>query len=249
VAFDAFPYTVGNTTINVVFPDWFLDGFQSNINDVQALSKMKREMDLLRLALGLDYGDITLLWGRVSELSNLEGLDFRAIARRLDLPEFEAYMHIARTSHGQARILLNTYSGDGKQEKPLQAVLAHPLCAFMTDTILTRRGKHNPASFGTFPRILGRYCRDLNLFSLEEAVRRMTSFSAERVGLAEVGRIDEGMRADLVLFDPDTVADNTSLEQPAAPPTGIEAVLLGGNIVAQRGRLADGKRCGQVFRR
>jgi N-acyl-D-amino-acid deacylase len=249
LAFDAFPYTVGNTTINVAFSDWFLDGFERNVDDPQALRKAKRDMDLLRLTLGLGYGDITLLWGRVPELSNLEGLDFRTIARRLDLPEFEAYMHVARTSHGQARILLNTYSGDEKQEGPLQAVLAHPLCGFMTDTILTRRGKHNPASFGTFPRLLGRYCRDLGLFRLEEAVRRMTSFSAERVGLTDVGRIGEGMRADLVLFDPVTVADNTTLEQPDAPPAGIEAVLVGGSIVAQRGRLVDSKRRGQVFRR
>ncbi len=249
VAFDAFPYTVGNTTINIAFSDWFLDGFENNVDDPQALGKAKREMDLLRLTLGLGYGDIVLLWGRVPELSHLEGLDFQTIARRLDLPEFDAYMHVARTSYGQARILLNTYSGDGEQEAPLLAVLAHPLCAFMTDTILTRRGRHNPASFGTFPRILGRYCRDLELFPLEEAVRRMTSFSAERVGLTAVGRIAEGLRADLVIFDPATIADNTTLEQPDASPTGIEAVLLGGHIIAHDGRLVDGKRRGQVFRR
>jgi N-acyl-D-amino-acid deacylase len=249
VAFDAFPYTVGNTTINVVFPDWFLDGFHSNVDDPQALGKVKREMDLLRLTLGLGYEDIALLWGRVPELSALEGLDFRTIARRLDLPAFEAYMHVARTSHGQARILLNTYSGDGEQEAPLRAVLAHPLCAFMTDTILTRRGKHNPASFGTFPRVLGRYSRELGLFPLEEAVQRMTSFPAERVGLTNVGRIAEGLRADLVIFDPDTIADNTTLQQPDAPPTGIQAVLIGGHIVVQDGRVVDHERHGQVLRR
>jgi N-acyl-D-amino-acid deacylase len=249
VALDAFPYTFGNTTINAVFPEWFLDGFRRNIDDPQSLRKLKREMDLLRLTLGLNYRDIALLWGRVPELSALEGLDLQTIAQHLDLPEFEAYMHVARSSDGQARILLNTYSGDGTQEAPLQAVLAHPLCAFMTDTILTRRGKHNPASFGTFPRILGRYSRDLGLFSLEEAVRRMTSFPAERVGLAAVGRIAEGVRADLVIFDPATIADNTTLEQPDAPPTGIEAVLLGGHIVARGGCVVDRERRGQVFRR
>jgi len=137
-------------------------------------------------------------------------------------------MHVARVSEGKARILLGTYSGDGEREEALRAVLAHPLCAFMTDTILTRRGKHNPASFGTFPRVLGRYSRDLRLFSLEEAVRRMTSFPAERVGLAEVGRIAGGYRADLVLFDPQAVADHTTAERPAAPPSGIRAVLISG---------------------
>jgi N-acyl-D-aspartate/D-glutamate deacylase len=83
-------------------------------------------------------------------------------------------------------------------------------------TFLTSRGTHNLASFGTFPRILGRYSRDLKLFPLEEAVRRMTSFSAERTGLTGVGRIAEGFWADLVLFDPQTVADRTTPEQPNA---------------------------------
>ena len=249
VAFDAFPYTVGNTTVNVVFPDWFLDGFEENIDDADALRRLKREIDLLRWTLGLSYGDITLLWGRAPELAELEGLDFDAIARRLGLPAFEAYLHVARASEGKARVLLGTYSGDGAREAPLQAVLAHPLCAFMTDTILTRQGVHNPASFGTFPRLLGRYSRELGLFSLEEAVRRMTSFPAERIGLAEVGRVAEGVWADLVLFDPATVADRTTLERPDAPPAGIRAVLVSGRVVAREGRVVEGERWGRVLRR
>ena len=134
VAFDAFPYTVGNTTISIVFPDWLLDGSEEKINDPHTLQRLKREMALLRWALELDYRDIILLWGRAPELAELEGLDFAAIARRLGLPEFEAYIHVAQASEGKARVLLGTYSGDGEQEEPLRAALAHPLCAFMTDT-------------------------------------------------------------------------------------------------------------------
>jgi len=249
VAFDAFPYTVGNTTVNVVFPEWFLADYEHNIGDPVALRKLKREIDLLRLTLGLDYDDITLLWAKVPELAGLEGLDFGTIAQRLNLPRFEAYIHVARASQGQARVLLGTYSGDGTREAPLQAALAHPLCAFMTDTILTSRGKHNPASFGTFPRILGRYSRDLGLFSLEEAVRRMTSFPAKRMGLPDRGYIESGAPADLVLFDPETVADNTTPAQPDVPPTGIRAVLLGGKVVAQDGQIVGDERMGQVLRR
>jgi N-acyl-D-amino-acid deacylase len=249
VAFDAFPYTVGNSTVSVIFPEWFLDGFTANVNDSRALRRLKREMTLLRWTVGLDYGDITLLWGRAPELAELEGLDFAAIARRLGLPEFEAYMHVARMSEGRARILLGTYSGDGGWEEPLRAVLSHPLCAVMTDTILARQGQHNPASFGTFPRVLGRYSRDLGLFPLEEAVRRMTSFPAERIGLADVGRVAEGAWADLVLFDPATVADNTTPDRPDAPPTGIRAVLVSGQVVAQDGEIVGRQRPGRVLRR
>lgn len=249
VAFDAFPYTVGNTTIKVVFPEWFLDGFERKVNDPEALRRLKREINLLRWALGIEYRDLRLLWACVPELAHLEGLDFATIAGKLGMPCFEAYMHVARLSQGRARILLDTYSGDPEHEAPLQAALKHPLCSFITDTILTSRGTHNPASFGTYPRILGRYSRDLGLFPLEEAVRRMTSLPAERMNLPKVGQIAEGMQADLVLFDPATVADNTSPGHSDAAPSGIRAVLIGGQVVARDGQLVQGVRRGRVLRR
>jgi N-acyl-D-amino-acid deacylase len=249
VSFDAFPYTFGNTTINVVFPAWFLDGFAENIEDAKALRRLKREIDLLRWTLGLDYEDITLLWAREPGLAELEGLNFSQIARRLALPPFQAYCHVARASRGKARVLLSTYSGDSRSEAPLRAVLAHPLCAFMTDTILTRRGWHNPASFGTFPRILGRYSRDMGLFSLENAVQRMTAYPAERMGLQGVGQIAEGFQADLVLFDADKVADHATLARPDVGPAGIQAVLIAGEVVAQDGQVIPGIRRGRVLRR
>ena len=124
VAFDAFPYTCGNTTVNAIFPEWFLDGFVRNIEDPESLRKLKREIDLLRLTLGIGWADITLLWGRAPELVELEGLDFETISQRLGLGHFDAYMHVARVSNGRARVLLNTYSGDGAREAPLRAVLA-----------------------------------------------------------------------------------------------------------------------------
>jgi N-acyl-D-amino-acid deacylase len=249
LAFDAFPYTVGNSTINVVFPDWFLDGFAQNVQDPSALRRLKRDLDLLQIALGMTYKDIRLLVAGDAGLAHLEGLDFGEIAGRLKMSQFDAYVHVARLSRGEARILLGTYSGDERREDALRAALAHPLCSFMTDTILSSHQVHNPASFGAFPRILGRYSRDLRLFSMEEAVRRMTSLPAERIGLQDVGRIAEGFWADLVLFDPRRVADLTTPERADAPPTGIHAVLISGQLAAHNGRLVSGKRYGRVLRR
>lgn len=249
VAFDAFPYTVGNTTVNALFPAWVLDRFHDRIRDRKILARLRREFMLFRLFLGLDYGDITLLWGAIPELAHLEGMDFAEIARALGLDPFEAYVHVARESEGKARVLIGTYSGDANREEPLRAVLSHPLCAFETDTILTLRGKHNPASFGTFPRVLGRYARDLGLFSLEEAVRRMTSLPAERIGLEGVGRIAPGARADLVIFDAETIGDNTRRGDSSASPSGIDKVLIGGEVVVSGGDVLKGPRRGKVFRK
>ena len=248
VAFDAFPYTVGNSTVNVVFPEWFLNGFSEKINDPKCIRRLKRESMLMRWTVGISYGDITLLWGCAPELEEFEGMDFRVIARSLSMPEFEAYVHVARVSHGKARILLGTYSGDREQDAPLRAVLSHPLCSFMTDTVLTQRGRHNPASFGTFPRVLGRYCRDLGLFSLEDAVHRMTSCPAERIGLKGLGRIEKGLWADIVIFDPETVADNTTPDRPDASPTGIRVVILSGQVVVQEGKVVSRERRGRLLR-
>jgi N-acyl-D-amino-acid deacylase len=158
-------------------------------------------------------------------------------------------VHVARESDGKARVLIGTYSGDDDREEPLRAMLSHPLCAFETDTILTRRGKHNPASFGTFPRVLGRYARELGLFSLEEGVRRMTSLPAERIGLPGVGRIAPGMRADLVLFDAARIGDNTGAGKTDAAPSGIARVMIGGETVVEGGALVPGPRRGTVLRR
>jgi N-acyl-D-amino-acid deacylase len=247
IAFDAYPFTVGFSTIKVIFPEWFLDGFAQNIRDANCIRQLRKEITLLQVALGIQYKDIRLLSTQSPALLEYEGLDFDQIARMLGRSHFDAYMYIAKESEGSARILLGTYSGDEHNDQALRAMLAHPLCAFMTDTILTRHSQHNPASFGTFPRILGRYSRDLGLFTLEEAVRRMTSFSASRIGLSDIGRIAEGLAGDLVIFDPKTIADNTTPECRDAAPSGIHTVILSGKIAVQGRQAVPGLCAGRIL--
>jgi N-acyl-D-aspartate/D-glutamate deacylase len=96
-------------------------------------------------------------------------------------------------------------------------------------------GAH-PRAFASTARILGRYARDLKLFSMEEAVRRMTSLPARRIGLWDRGLIRQSFAADLVAFDPERIADTATFEDPKRYPTGIEIVVVNGKVVLEGGK-------------
>ena len=111
-----------------------------------------------------------------------------------------------------------------------------------------RAGVPHPRNFGTFPRVLGRYVRELKVIPLEEAIRKMTSLPASILGLADRGTIREGQWADLVMFDPATVADKATFEDPFQYPVGIDTVLVNGTVVLDEGTHTNA-RPGKVLRR
>jgi len=156
---------------------------------------------------------------------------------------------LAEKSRGATLMLYHTYSGEPGFEDPLEKVLCRDYCLFETDAAIKANGLPNPAATGTFPRILGRFVRDQKLFSVEEAVRRMTHASAERFGLKDVGCLTPGMAADLVLFDPREIADNPGGgRQAAGRPEGIKRVLLNGQTVVNDGIYVEGVRPGRVLK-
>ena len=108
-------------------------------------------------------------------------------------------------------------------------------------------GAH-PRGYGTYPRVLSRYVRERNVLELSEAVRRMTSLAAEHMGIADRGRIDPGFKADLVMFDSETILDHATPADPQALSTGVAKVWVNGEIVYQNGTLT-GARPGRVLRR
>jgi N-acyl-D-aspartate/D-glutamate deacylase len=146
-------------------------------------------------------------------------------------------------------MLFHSYSGAPGREQALETVLASELCLFETDALVKSRGYPNPAAMGTFPRILGEFVRNRSLLSLEEAVRRMTSASAERFGLTDRGVLARGKIADVVVFDPDTIADTPPVAaEPAGKPRGIEHVFANGRSVVSTSRCVAGVRAGRVLR-
>jgi N-acyl-D-aspartate/D-glutamate deacylase len=106
----------------------------------------------------------------------------------------------------------------------------------------------HPRSYGTFPRVLGRYVRERSLLSLPAAIRKMTSLPADRLRLADRGAVRPGYAADLVLFDPTTIRDRADFQHPHQYPIGVEHVFVNGRPVVRDGRLS-GETPGRVLRR
>ena len=132
-------------------------------------------------------------------------------------------------------------------EADVQRILAYEHTMIGSDGIVLDEHPH-PRAWGSFPRVLGHYSRDLGLFSLPEAVRRMTSLPASRFGLAERGTLAVGNFADLVLFDPATIADTADFTNPTQPAAGIHAVMTNGALIWRDGQ-ETGARPGKVLLR
>ena len=132
-------------------------------------------------------------------------------------------------------------------EADVRRILAYPETMIGSDGLPHDVFPH-PRLWGTFPRVLGHYARDVGLFPLEQAVHKMTGLSAARFGLSDRGVLREGAFADLVLFDPETVIDRASFEAPTTPAAGIDLVLVNGRAVWRDGE-TTGARPGRAIRR
>jgi N-acyl-D-aspartate/D-glutamate deacylase len=130
-------------------------------------------------------------------------------------------------------------------EGDMRVILEHPKTMIGSDGLPSDPHPH-PRLYGTFPRVLGRYCREQSLFPLEQAVRKMTGLPAETFGLAGRGKVEPGCFADLVVFDPHTVADTATFEDPHQVSAGIERVVVNGRVAYYNGR-PTGSRSGRFL--
>jgi N-acyl-D-aspartate/D-glutamate deacylase len=133
-------------------------------------------------------------------------------------------------------------------EEDVQRVLKHPHTMIGSDGLPLDKHPH-PRLWGTFPRVLGHYTRRLKLFTLAEAVSKMTGLPAKRFGFHKRGLVREGYYADLVVFDPKTVIDKATFEEPKQQSVGIDMVMVNGCVAFQDGHLTDTERAGRVLQR
>lgn len=249
VMWDVYPHFCGNSYLVVFLPSWFVEDLEANIDDPKKVRRLKIELTIARRLLGFDFADIQIMEARYPAGEKYNGLDLATIAAMEGVDPIDAMLRIVRESGGRALQLTWGYSGDDANEWPLERMMTHPLCLFETDTLLLSRGFPNPASYGAFPRILGHYVREKKTMGLPEAVRKMTGATAEWVGIEARGALRPGYHADIVVFDPATIADNTTRERTDVRPTGIDVVMVNGERVVADGRYLAGKKAGRALRR
>lgn len=249
VMIDAFPYTCGNTTINVTLPTWFLAKGPEAYRSPAARLRLRAETEIGYKLVGFRWDDFQVMEIGNPEWAALDGCSLAEIGRRWKMDPLDALLHISERTDGAALMLIHSYSGDRAGHGPITDVLTHEACLYETDALVRSDGWPNPAAKGTFPKILADQVRRDGALSLEEAVRRMTSASLERFGLTDRGRVQRGLAADLVVFDPDTVRDvPPGPRRPAGRPEGIDRVFLNGVEVVSGGARVGEARAGRVLR-
>lgn len=248
VMWDIYPHFCGNSYLVVFLPSWFVENLEENINNPKMVKKLKFELNMAKFLLGFDLADIQIMEARYAAGEKYNGLNLGEIAAMEGIEPIDAMLKIVRESEGKAIQLTWGYSGDDDNEWLIERMMSHPLCLFETDTLLISKGFPNPASYGAFPRILGRFVREKKVMSLPEAVSKMTGKTAQWMGIRERGEIKPGYFADIVIFDPETIADNTTRKQTALRPSGIDIVMVNGETALEKGRYLSGRKSGRALR-
>lgn len=227
VEFDMYPYLAGSSYLLQLLP---IDFAESGVDGIIDRCRNREDRERLKRRVEKE-GKVSLIgWGNVSlsgspSQPELEGLSMVKAAARKRVEPFDLMLRLLEEDAGQTSIVLHQLS-----EPDLQAAFQHSLHMVGSDGLPRPGTKMHPRAYGTFPRVLDNLSREQNWFSLEEAVRKMTSAPARRFNLARRGELRPGMVADLVLFEPD-VEDVATYENPIALAKGITDVWVSGRAV------------------
>jgi N-acyl-D-amino-acid deacylase len=257
---DVYPYTRGNNNLATIIPPWAHEGgtakMLERLKDSKLRVRLKKE---IRDGIPGWYNHYTAVggdWGRmlISANNRYQGLTMDRIlvqrAKGKDPPP-DALDELFDILIEEGGSISTVY--DHHTEKDMNLAMVQPWCSIGSDGLAyavdgpLRRGHPHPRSFGTFPRVLGVYVRRLGLLTLEDAVRKMTSQNAAKLGLTDRGLLRPGTFADITLFDPERVIDRATYAEPFQYSEGIEYVIVNGELVLERGR-HTGARPGRALR-
>lgn len=253
VTLDVYPYTASATSLSAILPHWALaggpDAALERFADPDTRARILAEVEASE---GKGYAgyDRTRLSGlRADDLRPLEGKTLAEAASVLGKSPGEALLTVLTVERLQVGMIRF-----GMDEADVRRVLSYPGTMIGTDGSAIapdgpeRERTVHPRTYGTFPRVLGHYVREEHVLTLPDAIRRMTELPAERLGLADRGRIGLGAWADLVLFDPARIADRATFEAPHQVAAGMVGVWVEGVRAADE-HGATGERNGRILRR
>jgi N-acyl-D-amino-acid deacylase len=251
IGVDRYPYTAYGTTLEIFLPLWSREGGTEKIlerlKDGETCKKIRAYTDMKIAHMG---GADRILISYVSHAKNRhwEGYSVEKGARETGLSPFEFIKKLIIDDQNGVEI-----AGFAMSDENTDKILSRPWVSIGSDSVTwapygaLNVGNPHPRDYGSFPRVLGHYSRDKKLFPLEEAIRKMTSLPARQMGLKKRGLLETGYFADLVLFDPEHVADTATFVNPKQYPTGIHSVIVNGKIVLQKGR-HTGQLPGKILR-
>ncbi len=240
VTADIYPYVAGSTTMTSLFPAWTLAGgmdrFLARIADRDTRRRIVDEVQgggagWSRATGSLGWDDI--LVASCQQQKQFEGRTVAQIADAMGKEPPAAMMDFLLAEQGKVAVVLFMMS-----EENVARGIAHPLLMIGSDSLALatgQGGKPHPRTYGTFPRVLGRYVRDERILSLEEGVRKMTCMAADTFGLSDRGVLAAGKAADITIFDAATVADQATFDDPHQYSTGIDYVIVNGQVVVEHG--------------
>lgn len=247
VTANQYPYTRASNGLASCLPLWVREGglekMLARLNDPAQRERIKKDMDDPVAATwenqwhGAGGGDGVMVSSVLNpELRKWEGMTLTAIGKAMGKDPRDAVMDLVIADRDETSVITSIMSEDD-----VRTALKHPLVGVGTDSGAQAQdgklseSKSHPRAWGSFPRILGRYVREEKLISLEEAVRKMTSKAATRVHLNDRGLLRPGLKADVTIFDPATIRDVSTFEDPKHYSTGVKHVIVNGRRV-----LADG---------
>jgi N-acyl-D-aspartate/D-glutamate deacylase len=259
VAANIYPYTRGHNNLSSIIPPWAHEGgtakMLARLKDPAERAKVKKDVEHGVPGWYNHYTAVGGDWGRmlVSANTAYKGLTMdrilasRTKGKKADL--VEEFFDLLIDEGGSVPTVFDHHT-----EKDMNLALQQPWCSIGSDGSALaiegslRRGHPHPRSFGTFPRVLGVYVRERGLLKLEDAVRRMTSLNATKLGLHDRGLLRAGMAADVTVFDAERVIDKATYTEPFQYSEGIEYVIVNGQLVLDRGK-HTGAKPGKALRR
>jgi N-acyl-D-aspartate/D-glutamate deacylase len=258
---NVYPYTRGNNNLSSIIPPWAHEGgkdkFLERLRDPELRQRMKQDIRGGIEGWYNHYSAVGGDWSRmlISEKSVYAGLTMdRVLALRTkpDQPEpdpLDVMFDVLLEHDGSVSTVYAHHT-----EEDMNLAMQQPWCSIGSDGSAyaiegpLRLGNPHPRNFGTFPRVLGVYVREQGLLSLEDAVRKMTSLNASRLGITDRGILRPGTFADITIFNPQTVIDHATYTEPFQYNDGIEYVLVNGKLVLDH-NLHTGARPGRALRK